>query len=237
VLARALTMLGHSVDVLTDPVCVAPIEGLARYLGLSVKLIPVETGDLPLQDRMVDEHDMFVSVERLGGNINGFLHGVNGTRRDVHRANLDHVFNRARREGKPTFSIGDGGNEIGFGNLYERMSVELADHACKAATPCGGGVFSVVRSDLLLVANSSNIGAYAAAAGLALATGRLELCHTSELDLALAHIGVGLGLVDGANGALRPWCDGIPPAANAAVVEIMRNIVERSLEAEYVRQF
>ncbi|OJY38660.1 MAG: hypothetical protein BGP06_09325 [Rhizobiales bacterium 65-9] len=126
---------------------------------------------------------------------------------------------------------------MGFGNLYERVNAELPDHAFKHVTPCGGGVFSVVKSDLLLVANSSNIGAYAAAAGLGLATGRVDLCHTAESDIELAHVGVGLGLVDGANGAGRAWCDGIPPAANAAVVEIMRNIVERSLEAEYVRKF
>jgi hypothetical protein len=35
----------------------------------------------------------------------------------------------------------------------------------------------------------------------------------------------------------RPWCDGIPPDANAAVVALMKNIVERTLEPEHVRKW
>eukprot|EP01041_Mallomonas_annulata_P021856 gene21856-42021_t len=68
----------------------------------------------------------------------------------------------------------------------------------------------------------SNMGANAVTAGLALLRRDLSLCHTAEQELALAHVGVGLGLIDGGNGQLRPWCDGIPPAANAAVVEVLR---------------
>ncbi len=237
VLAKALVALGHTVTVLTDPVCAAPVVGLAKFLQLPLKVVEIGLDDKPLQDKMVDTHDVFVSVERLGGNINGRLHGVNGVRRDHHRANLDHVFKRAIAEKKPTLGIGDGGNEIGFGNIFDRISKEMAGHAYKEVTPCGGGVFSVVRADMLVVANSSNIGAYGVCAGLALLRGRTDLCHDAELDINLHHVGAGLGLVDGANGMLRAWCDGIPPEANAAVVTLIRNIVERELEAAYVRKF
>ncbi len=237
VLTKALVTLGHKVTIVSDPECIAPIEGLLAYLGTEATLVPIGLDDKPLQDELVESNDVFVAIERLGGNLNGHLHGVNGVRRDHHRANLDHIVDRARGEGKPTLGIGDGGNEIGFGNLYERLSVELAEHAFKEATPCGGGVFSVVKTDLLLVANSSNIGAYGTVAGLALLTERPDLCHTGKLDEELHLIGVGLGLVDGANGAARPWCDGIPPNANSAVVEIMRNIVQRTLEPEHLRKW
>jgi hypothetical protein len=103
--------------------------------------------------------------------------------------------------------------------------------------PDGGGVYSAVKTDVLLVANSSNMGAHAVTAGLALLRRDLSLCHTAEQELALAHLGVDLGLVDGGNGELRPWCDGIPPAANAAVVEVLRTIVSQSLLPEELRKF
>jgi hypothetical protein len=104
-------------------------------------------------------------------------------------------------------------------------------------TPCGGGIYSAMETDTLLVANSSNIGAYGVTAALALLRQDPSLCHTPELDYALAHVGAGLGLVDGVNGELRPWCDGIPPEVNAAVVQVMLNIVERTLETAAPRHF
>jgi len=88
-----------------------------------------------------------------------------------------------------------------------------------------------------VVANSSNLGAYGVTAALALLRREVSLCHTPQLDYALAHVGAGLGLVDGVNGELRPWCDGIPPETNAAIVQVMLNIVERTLEATAPRHF
>lgn len=41
----------------------------------------------------------------------------------------------------------------------------------------------------------------------------------------------------GGNGELRPWCDGIPPKANAAVVEVMRTIVSQALLPGEDRKF
>jgi hypothetical protein len=229
--------MGHSVRILTDPACAGPFEGLIRYLGLPVEVLRIGLEDRPMQERMVEENEVFVAIERLGGNVNGNLYGVNGKPRRGMRANLDHLFRTARARGKPTLAIGDGGNEIGFGKIRPRLEREMPDFAYKDVTPCGGGIYSAVETDTLLVANSSNIGAYGVTAALALLRRDPSLCHTPQLDYALAHVGAGLGLVDGVNGALRPWCDGIPPEANAAVVEIMRNIVERTLEAAAPREF
>jgi D-glutamate cyclase len=53
----------------------------------------------------------------------------------------------------------------------------------------------------------------------------------------LAHVGVGLGLIDGGTGQLRAWCDGVPPRANAAVVEVLRTIVMQALTPKGQRKF
>lgn len=237
VLARALKRIGHEVNVLTDPVAAEPFRGLLRSLGEDVAVIEIGLNDLALQERLAAEYDIVCAIERLGGNINGIIYGATGHSRAPFRANLDHLVRCARAAGKRTIGVGDGGNEIGFGNVRERLMAELPQYAYTEATPCGGGVYSAVETDVLLVANTSNMGAHAITAGLALLRRDLSLCHTAEDEYALAHVGVGLGLIDGGNGELRPWCDGIPPKANAAVVEVMRTIVSQALLPGEDRKF
>lgn len=237
VLTRALMAMGHSVRILTDPVAAEPFRGLLRAVQTEAEVLEIGLGDMALQESLAAEHDIFCAIERLGGNAHGIIYGATGVSRASFRANLDHLFTIARAQGKRTIGIGDGGNEIGFGNLHPQLSEALPAYTFSDVTPCGGGVYSVVETDVLLVANSSNMGANAVTAGLALLRCDLSLCHTAEQELALAHVGVGLGLIDGGNGQLRPWCDGIPPAANAAVVEILRTIVSQSLLPEEKRKF
>jgi hypothetical protein len=90
---------------------------------------------------------------------------------------------------------------------------------------------------VLAVGSSSNIGAYGVAAAIALLRRDPSLCHTPDEEVALHHVGVGLGLVDGGGGERIPWCDGIPAAAAAAMVRLMQNIVERTLDPPRKRTF
>jgi len=237
VLARALAAIGHEVRIVTDPAAAQPFRVLLQVLGAQTEVVEIGLDDLAMQDRLARGHDVFCAIERLGGNPNGIIYGATGVSRAPHRANLDALFTAARALGKRTVGIGDGGNEIGFGKVHARLSRAWPQYDYRDVTPCGGGVYSVVETDVLLVANSSNMGAHAVAAGLALLRGDLSLCHTAECELALAHVGVGLGLIDGGSGLPRPWCDGVPPQANAAVVEIMRTIVAQSLAPAGSRAF
>lgn len=237
VLARTLNALGHSVRILTDPVAAAPFRGLLRAMQTEAEVLEIGLDERRMQERLADESDILCAIERLGGNPNGIIYGATGVSRAPHRANVDHLFNVARAGGKRTIGIGDGGNEIGFGNVHARLMKEIPQYAFRDVTQCGGGVYSVVETDVLLVANTSNMGANAVTAGLALLRRDLSLCHTAEQELALAHVGVGLGLIDGGGGQLRPWCDGVPPAANAAVVEVLRTIVSQALTPAEQRKF
>lgn len=237
VLARALRRIGHQVSILTDPVAAEPFRGLLRSIAEDVPVLEIGLDDLPFQEKLADKNDIVCAIERLGGNINGIIYGATGHSRAPFRANLDHLIRCARLAGKRTIGVGDGGNEIGFGKVHARLSAELPEYSYSRVTPCGGGVYSAVETDVLLVSNTSNMGAHAITAGLALLRRDLSLCHTAEDEFALAHVGVGLGLIDGGNGQLRPWCDGIPPAANAAVVEVMRTIVSQSLLPGEDRKF
>jgi len=198
VLATALVRIGHKVTIYTDPDALPPIAMLAKRAGLAIDVLPLTLGDTDQQVKIAEKHDLFVAIERLGGNRNGQIYGVTG----VSRSPSNH-----------------------------------ADHTMASTTPCGGGVFSVVPTDVLAVGTSSNIGAYGVVAALALLKRDASLCHTPEEEVALHHVGVGLGLVDGGGGDRIPWCDGIPADANAALVRLMQNIVERTLEPPRVRKF
>jgi hypothetical protein len=237
VLARALKRIGHTVQILTDPVAAEPFRGLLRSIGQDIPVLEIGLNDRAMQERLAADHDIVCGIERLGGNVNGIIYGATGHSRAPFRANLDHLIRCARASGKRTIGVGDGGNEIGFGNVRERLMAAIPRYAYTGITPCGGGVYSAVETDVLLVANTSNMGAHAITAGLALLRRDLSLCHTAEEEHALAHVGVGLGLIDGGNGQLRPWCDGVPPAANAAVVEVMRTIVSQTLLPGEDRKF
>jgi hypothetical protein len=225
VLATALVRIGHKVTIYTDPDALPPIAMLAKRAGLAIDVLPLALGDTDQQVKIAEKHDLFVAIERLGGNRHGQIYGVTGVSRSPHRANVDTIF------------IGDGGNEIGFGKVHVELEKRLPDHTMASTTPCGGGVFSVVPTDVLAVGTSSNIGAYGVVAALALLKRDASLCHTPEEEVALHHVGVGLGLVDGGGGDRIPWCDGIPADANAALVRLMQNIVERTLEPPRVRKF
>jgi hypothetical protein len=237
VLATTLRRIGHKATIYTDPDALPPIEMLARRAGSATEVVPLVLGDTAQQEAIARKHDLFVAIERLGGNRNGILYGVTGVSRSSHRANVDTIFKTATKLGKPTLGIGDGGNEIGFGKVHAELEKRLPDHTMAAKTPCGGGVFSVVPTDVLAVGTTSNIGAYGVVAAIALLKGDASLCHTPEEEVALHHIGVGLGLVDGGGGDRIPWCDGIPADANAALVLLMKNIVERTLDGPRLRTF
>ena len=237
VLAATFTRIGHKPTIYTDPVCAPPIEALLKRNGCNAQVVRLTLGDkMQLAAAARDEH-LLIAIERLGGNINGKLHGVNGTNRDAFRCNVDHAFLEAKRLGKTTIGIGDGGNEVGFGALRETLEARLPEFSQKDKTPCGGGIFSAIATDHLVVASTSNLGAYGVVAALAMLKNDAALCHTAEEEIALHHVGVGLGLVDGGGGGLIPWCDGIPAESNAAVVTLLRNIVLRTLEAPRIRTF
>ncbi len=237
VLAAALMRIGHNLTIYTDPVCAPPIEALVKRNGCNARVVRLTLGDKTQLAAAARDEDLLIAIERLGGNINGKLHGVNGTNRDAFRCNVDHAFLEAKQLGKTTIGIGDGGNEVGFGALRETLEARLPEFSQKDKTPCGGGIFSAIATDHRVVASTSNLGAYGVVAALAMLKNDPSLCHTAEEEIALHHVGVGLGLVDGGGGGLIPWCDGIPAESNAAVVTLLQNIVLRTLEAPRIRTF
>ena len=111
----------------------------------------------------------------------------------------------------PSVAIGDGGNEIGMGNLAEVIpSVERLPN-----NP------SIVTVDRLIIASVSNWGGYGLVAALSQLTGK-DLLPSVEHETGMLDRMVSLGIVDGTTGEAVPNVDGFTAEENGAVLEQLR---------------
>jgi len=123
--------------------------------------------------------------------------------------------NKTRFERAPdrvvTIGVGDGGNEIGMGNVHARF----AKRGGLAAR-----IGSVVSVDHLVVAGVSNWGAYGIVAHLGRLAGR-PLLHTPDDERRLVAACVAAGACDGVSRRREPTVDGLPLDAHAALVALL----------------
>ncbi len=237
ILAGALARIGHRVTIYSDQETTPPLAFLAGHLALDVAVEAVRRGDDEVNGRIARDFDAIVAVERLGQNGNGNLYSMNGYPMSAHHHAFDECVRAMRATGKPTVSVTDGGNEIGYGKIRDALIEALPGLNLADRTACGGGIVCATDCDALVVANSSNLGCYGMVAGLALLREDASLCHDPNIELALHHVGVGLSLIDGGGGGAVAACDGIPAESSAALVHLVRNTVEQALDLPRERDF
>ena len=237
ILAKALGKLGHKIVFFTDTAAAEPIKKLLTWLNIDAELIRLEPDDIDTQKEAAKILDIGVAVERLGSNPNGILYGATGVSRSSFRCNTDTIFNTLAALGKPTIGIADGGNEIGCGKIRDILIETLEEFNFAERTPCRGGIFSVVPTDVLVIATSSNLGCAGVTAALALLNEDPSLCHTDDAEQALIAKGVELGLTDGGSGKVIAAVDGVAANVHASLVSIMEAIVKRALTTGAERDF
>ncbi len=237
ILAETLTRLEHQVTIYTDPPAAPPIESLIKNRGLEIPCVHLNLHDIEQQDVIAQNLDLAIGIERHGGNLKGNLYGITGLPRHPFRSNVDHLFTTMTVMGKSTLGIGDGGNEIGFGKVYDVLCKSMPEFNLKKKTKCGEGIFTVIPADVLMVGTSSNIGCYGVVAALALKYKNADLCHTAEAEHTIVAEGVELGLTDGGSGQIIEAIDGVPVIDNAAVVHLMEAVVRRALTGAKDRGF
>ena len=181
----ALTRLGFSPLVVTDSYC----ADYFRASGLPFVTFVPETGKRELQTLLDKENPVgLIAVERCGRTADGRY--INARNLDIggHMAPLDGLF---LLSDAPSVGIGDGGNEIGMGNLAAGIRERL------------GRVPSAVKTDRLILATVSNWGAL----GLCAALGQLP----TEAELLAAYgLCSSSGLIDGITGEAALSEDGFP---------------------------
>ena len=171
-LAKALRTLGFSPVVVTDGLC----RGYFERGGIACTYLETGASDETLAALLRELAPVgLISVERCGRNSDGDYANMRGVSVAAHTAPIDRLFALAD---VPTVGIGDGGNEIGMGNLAEAIREKLA------LSPCCTTV------DMLVIATVSNWGALGLCACLC--------CLPTEAEVEEAYLlAQELGFVDG----------------------------------------
>lgn len=180
VLAKALASLGYEPIIVTDNYC----KGFFEIEDLPVIYVEFEAKTEDLAALLEKYKPVgLVAIERCGTNVEGDYANMSGKSVAKETAPIDLMFDMAY--GKvPTIGIGDGGNEIGMGNVKDVIIQELALVPCRTLV------------DYLVIASVSNWGSYGLVAGLSMETGKDLLMSFAEIKEYLAKI-VALGSIDG----------------------------------------
>ena len=141
VLAQALKKLGYQPVIITDALC----KDYFEPMGLEVEYVPFDADASFYQDLLLNRDPVgLISIERCGINSKNDYANMRGVSIRENTATIDQLFSLAHKKGLPTWGVGDGGNEIGMGNLKDVISKKLS------LVPC------VNKVDHLVIATVSN---------------------------------------------------------------------------------
>ena len=213
-IGNALQALGRQVTYVTD--ChTAPM--MRKWLGEEAEVVefPVagEETSREAARQLVEElqPDLLLTIERCGRNASDIY--LNMLSRDIteYTARLDYLFEL----GVPSVGIGDGGNEIGMGNLVEHIPPvdRLPDEP------------AISTVDRLIIASVSNWGGYGLVAAISRLVGRNLLPSVDE-DARLITEMVDDGAVDGGSGLNRYYVDNFTLEQNGELLGLLHGMVE-----------
>jgi hypothetical protein len=254
-LARVLAEgLGAVPILVTEEAYVAPLQATAVAAGLGIRtvedarqvagttaILPFPADDGAARARASElvaelRPAAAIAIEKLGPNAAGVTHSATGMAMGEDRARVEHLFDLCRERGILTVGVGDNGNEIGFGLIQEAVwEHKPFGRVCQC--PCGQGLATVVATDVLVVAGTSNWGAYAIEACLAALVGNPDLMHTPRVELFMLQECVRSGGVDGSTARQELGVDGTPPEVQVAIVELLRAAVIHGRAAPRSRPF
>ena len=205
-IGRALQAMGREVVYVTDNVTHSVMQGL---VGSEAEVV-----DFPITDDQASKEyakqllarvnpGAIIAIERCSLTADGAYLNMRGRDISQWNARVDHLFT----DHPATVGIGDGGNEIGMGNLIKEIpGVEtLPDNP--AAT----------KTSKLIITSVSNWGGYGLAASLSKVAGR-NLLPSVEGEAETLKRTVDLGSVDGFSTEPRYEVDGFTSDENGVLL-------------------
>jgi hypothetical protein len=236
VLGRALRQLGARVRYTTDAATLPTLVAALKSLGEPADAFAYPDGARAAGEVLARERPThLVSIERPGRGRGGDYLNMRGVSVAGWNRPLDEMFLLARsrtvrtgvseprpshhrppsarsvQAGPATIAIGDGGNEIGMGNVRGALTRQGTLMA---------RIASVVRVDHLVVAGVSNWGAYGIVAQLGRLRGR-PLLHTPADERRLIEACVDAGAVDGITRRRERTVDALDADTHAAIVALL----------------
>jgi len=233
VLGRALRRRGARVRYTSDAGTLSSLTAALKALGEPADVFAYPDGPGAAGDVLARERPThLVAIERPGRGRGGEYLNMRGVSVTPWNRPLDEMFLLARRRGRvsaprasrtrpptpravhaplATIAVGDGGNEIGMGNVRAALRRQGALMA---------RIASVVCVDHLVVAGVSNWGAYGIVAHLGRLAGR-PLLHTPDEERCLIDACVEAGAVDGVTRKRERTVDGMDADTHAAIVALL----------------
>lgn len=167
-IARSALAIGKDVIILTDEcnedavLAAAAGSGLLEIYGtkLSLESFPrMESFDENDERRLIsiqNDADLIIAIERTGPARDGTYRTMSGKDMTHLVAPLELLIISSIK----SIGIGDGGNEVGMGKVYNEI--------CTSRIPNASAIACEVATDHLIVASVSNWGGYALSAAVAL---------------------------------------------------------------------
>ena len=211
VIGNALRDLGYSVVHVTDRHAASLMQAMGGDHARVIEF-PIVDDDASREFAAgllkEVEPSVIISIERCGLTSEGLYRNMRGRDITAHNARIDHIFTDAHA----TVGIGDGGNEIGMGNLADQ--IPKVDTLVRL--PC------VTRTTELIITSVSNWGGYGLVAALSELSGR-NLLPSIEEERRLMTQTVDLGAVDGMSAVQEYKVDGFTFDENSETVRALHD--------------
>lgn len=214
VLASVLRDMGFQPIIVTEP------ENAELFTIRDFEVIEAKVGvEADFFRQMILEWQPvgMISVERCGLNAQDDYANMRGVSIREHNAATDVLFQLAPEYGIHTVGVGDGGNEIGMGNVADVIEKELS------LVPC------VVKVDHLVIASVSNWGAYGLAAYLSILEGK-HLMPSYAWAATYMKKTVEIGSVDGITHERVTHVDGFDESVEQEILDALADKIDAALE-------
>ena len=196
-LCLILKKLGYIPVILTDKYCQNFFEKYdIKVIYMDIKM--ENESKINFIERTIKEYNPkgMISIERCGLNTENKYANMRNISINEHTAEIDLFFLNYYKK-IPTIGIGDGGNEIGMGNLENIIKNNLELIPCK------------IKVDKLIISSVSNWGGYGLTAYLCLLTKNKEFFESVE-EMVKNYIKyiVSIGSIDGVTHENKEKVDG-----------------------------
>ena len=209
----ALKAIGYDVVYVTDEHTAAVLSGTA---GSGARVVDFPIAGVEESRSFAEEllseiaPSVIIGIERCGLTSEGLYRNMRGVDISEYNAKADYLF----EGGVPSVGIGDGGNEIGLGNLADIIPTVPS----LVRLPC------VTTTSELVIASVSNWGGYGLVAAMSRIKGK-NLLPSIEAEQALVKHNVELGAVDGPSGEAVPMVDGFTLEENSQALRELHDLL------------
>jgi hypothetical protein len=222
ILIAALRGIGIDVVATNKPSAIR--AGQAAVLSFPIEFEKAEDE----AESLLNEYNpsLVVAIEKAGRNKKGKYHNMGGLDVSPYHAKIEPLFEKAHKCGALTIGIGDGGNEVGMGNIREAVEKFVPyGHECQC--PCKGGLAAESKVDTLVVSAISNWGGYGIEACIAYIADKPEALHKPQHEEAILKSAVGAGAIDGIIGRAEQSVDNVRGTIHSVLIDVLCELIKK----------